>query len=236
MKNLFILIIGVIILSACNTSEDKGNESEDYAEYFYPTDSIIPFIYLFQEENNPLNEKMHRIYRLESAADTTLAVEIFNSEFRITEGFTYDVNDFSVEDHMVVDAEGLKRKAKLTSNTIFPLRNGEQSLFVSDFPSHLDSISMVYASKKSVIDDATEINVLGKNAPAIVVRDSVTVTMVNVYTKQGSSQQFAMDRVYAKGYGLVKWSLTDGSVVYELKNILSNKWWEEVAQAPSVRL
>src|SRR5690554_474080 len=67
MKYLFILTIGVIILSTCNTSEDKGNASVDYAEYFYPTDSIIPFIYLFQEENNPLNEKMHRIYRLESA-------------------------------------------------------------------------------------------------------------------------------------------------------------------------
>src|SRR5690554_4489495 len=122
MKNLCILFIGVIILSSWNTSEDKGNESVDYAEYFYPRDSIIPFIYLFQEENNPLNEKIHRIYRLESAADTTLAVETFNSAFRMTEGFTYDVNDFSVEYHLVVDAEGLRRKAKLSANTIFPLR------------------------------------------------------------------------------------------------------------------
>ena len=225
-------------MSACTTSGDnKGNgkAGSDYAEYFYPTDSIIPFIYVYQDENNPLDEKMHRIYRLDNPKDTTLAIEYFNADFRITEGFSFDINSFLVVDHMIVDGEGLKRKAKLSSNSLFPLNKGDQSLFISDFPSHLDSISMVYSSKKGISNADFQIQVFGKTIPALLVKDTITITMVNIFTQQGSSQKTVVNRVYAKGYGLVQWSSSDGSIVYKLTKILSNDWWEEVAQSPEVK-
>ena len=239
MKGLFIFILIAVLISACSTSEESKAEGKEvkseYAEYFYPTDSLIPFIYLYQEQNNPLNEKAHRIYRLEDATDTTLAIEYFNSDFRITEGFSFDINSFEVEDHMIVDGEGLKRKAKLTSNTFFPMSKDVSSHFISDFPSHLDSITIVYSSKKGIAETNLEVSVLGKNVPAILVKDTIIITMVNVYTQEGSKQEVVVDRVFAKGYGQVKWSSNDGEIVFELKKIVTNQWWENVAQGPQVR-
>lgn len=235
MKIVLILISIAALFSACTSSGDKHSGSMDYADYFYPTDSIIPFIYIYQEEGNPLNEKMHRIYRLEEAKDTTLAVEYFNADFRITEGFSFNINTFLVEDHMIVDGDGLKRKAKLSSNSFFPSSKGESSHFVSDFPSHLDSIALVYSSKKTISDTDLTTLVLGNTVPAILVKDSITVTMVNVFTQEGSSQKVVVDRVFAKGYGQVEWSSNGGSIAFVLKKIVSNDWWEEVAQSPQVR-
>ena len=238
MKTFFIFITIAVLISACTTSEDNkgsGNVKSDYADYFYPTDSIIPFIYVYQDQNNPLNEKIHRIYRLENQKDTTLTVEYFNADFRITEGFSFDIHSFLVKDHMVVSGDGLKVKTKLTSTSFFPLSKDDQTLFVSDFPSHLDSISMVNVSKTVISNADYQIEVLGEMVPALLVTDSTTWTMVNVYTQQGSSKKAVINRVYAKGYGLVQWSSSDGSIVYNLKKIHSNKWWEEVAQSPEAR-
>jgi hypothetical protein len=238
MEKLLLLFVITFLVSSCMNEEEtelSDNVASDFVDYFYPTDSLIPFIYVFQDKNDPLNEKIHRIYRLENPSDTVLVVEHFNADFRITEGFSFDVNNFFVKDHMIVDGNGLKRKAKLTSNSFFPLSKNNQSVFISDFPSHLDSISMVFKSKKGISNADFKIEVLGEVVPAILVKDTVTVTLANVFTQQGSTQNVVIDRVYAKGFGLVQWSSSDGAIVYDLKKILSNKWWEEVAQSPQVK-
>ncbi|HLW30044.1 MAG TPA: hypothetical protein VKX29_04240 [Brumimicrobium sp.] len=236
MRILILIIILVTTFSACNNSEKRDAEIEkDYVDYFYPTDSLIPFIYVFQDENDPLNEKIQRIYRLESPTDTNLVVEYFNANFRITEAFSYSIDSFLVNDHMIVDGDGLKRKAKVTSNSFFPLIRDKYAHFISDFPSHLDSIALVYQSKKSIINDDYKIELFGKTLPAVLVKDSVIITFVNTFTKQGSSQNAVVNRVFAKGYGLVQWSSDDGAIVYDLKRILNNDWWQEVAQGPEVK-
>lgn len=238
MRILYLIVVLMVLVSACDNAGDNkegGKIRKDYVDYFYPTDSLIPFIYVFQDKNDPLNEKIQRIYRMESPSDTILVVEHFNANFRITEGYSFDVNNFQIVDHMIVDGDGLKRKAKLSSNSFFPLNKGELSYFISDFPSHLDSITMVYQSKKGVSDADYKIDVLGESIPALLIKDTVSITMANVFNQKGSTRSFIIDRVYAKGYGLVRWSSEDGSIVYNLEKILNNQWWEEVAQSPQVR-
>lgn len=242
---LFLLMIGfVLAISSCSNDEklDRANEGSDneseptYADYFYPTDSVQPYIYTFQNTSNPLDEKIFRIYRSAEASDTSLIVERYNADFKITEGFTHDLENFEVTDHMIVDGDGLKRQAKLSSNRLFPVSKDDTTLFLSDFPSHLDSITMVYRSKRRVLAEDEVVDVLGEEIPALVVEDSVKWLMANVYTKQSSAQDIVIKRYFAKGYGLVKWSANDDQIVYKLKKIFSNKWWEEYARTPQIKM
>jgi len=235
---LLFLISTFLLIASCETSDDSGIEEKEnessYTEYFYPTDSLVPFIYVFQNVNKPLDEKVHRIYRLESPQDTSLVVEYYNSNLTITEGYTHSIkDDFKVTDHMIVDGDGKKRKAKLSSNTFFPTYKDEQIQFVSDFPSHLDSITMIYQSKRRFLEKKT-VKVLGKDVPAIIVEDSVKVLFVNPFNKKSSSQKVMIARTFAKGYGMVRWSANNEEIVYELDKILSNEWWEEFGQSPQI--
>ncbi|WP_107039679.1 hypothetical protein [Brumimicrobium mesophilum] len=237
MKHLFFLFSLLFILVSCGGSTKDQVQEVSYMEYFYPTDSLIPFIYVYQNTKEALDEKVHRIYRSETPEDTTLVVEYYNSDLKITEGYTHDLmNELRVIDHMIVDGDGKKRQAKLTENTFFPQKKGEQTQFLSDFPSHLDSLTMIYQSKRRVLEENSTVSVLGKQVPAIVIEDSVNIIFANPYTKETGGQNVMITRTFAKGYGMVKWSANNEQIVYKLERILSNKWWEEYAQAPQVAL
>lgn len=239
MKLIIFLLSVLFVIASCTTpeGEQKTVENETYAEYFYPTDSLIPYVYVFQNTKYKMDEKVLRIYRSETPEDTSLVVEFYNSDLKITEGYTHDLkNQFNVIDHMIVDGDGLKRQAKLSASTFFPLNKDDKTQFISDFPSHLDSITMIYQSKRRVLEENKMVNVLGKEVPAIIVEDSVKVLFANPYTKKTSAQSVMIKRTFAKGYGMVRWTANNEEIVYELKEILDNKWWEEFAQAPQVVL
>lgn len=237
MKHVLFLIATVLFLGSCADSGEKQAQESIYVEYFYPTDSLIPFIYVFQNTKVNLDEKILRIYRSETPEDTSLVVEFYNADLKITEGYTHDLNDqLRVLDHMIVDGDGKKRKAKLSDNTFFPMSKDDQTQFLSDFPSHLDSITMIYQSKRRVLEENATANVLGKEVPAIVLEDSVKVLFANPYTKKTSAQSVMITRTFAKGYGMVRWSANNDEIVYELEKILPNKWWEEFGQSPQVVL
>lgn len=245
MKFFIGLLIVSVFFVSCDRNEtnkerdlaNKESEVIDYADYFFPSDSLIPYIYVYQESHNPLDEKFFRIYRLQNNQDTSLVVERFNANFRITEGFTHDLTDsLKLLDYMIVDGDGIKRKANVLSDRTFPLGLNDVSYFVADFPSPTDSLTMIYESKKSIADVNLQRDVFGKTVDALRVIDSVRFHLVNPLTKQSNTKLVVTDRFYAKGYGLIEWGSNGLDVHYRLSKILSNEWWSEFAQGPQVKI
>lgn len=234
---VYLVLIGVFCLAINSCKESPTTQSADtYKEYFFPTDSLVPYIYVFSDEKMPLDERFYRMYRLQNDADSSFVVERFNSSFKITEGFTYKLNDsLTLEDHMIVDGDGLKRKSKLTSNYNFPVFKGMVAHFIADFPGVVDSTVMVQDSKKHVVDMNYKFTLFEKEVSALLVKDTIRWYELNSNTKEVRERTVVTDNVYAKGYGLVEWGTEDKSVVYTLRAILSDAWWSENAQAPQVR-
>lgn len=236
--HIFSLSIIAIFVVACSNgkSDDDPQESRsDLKAYFFPSDSLEPYIYVYAEENNPLDEKIYRVYTLRTPEKEHLVVEKFNANFRITEGYSYDLtDDLNVVDHMIVDARGKKRKANLSASVLFPENEEEKSLFISDFPAHIDSLVGVYKSEKTVVNKMKS-KVLGDETESIEVIDEVTLSFVNPDTQKGSANTVEIHRVYAKNFGLTEWYTEDRKVHYKLKRIFSNDWWKEHAQGPVVK-
>jgi hypothetical protein len=238
MKKLVYLVFFTLLLVSIVSCEDGKTSavSDNFRDYFFPVDSLVPYIYVFSDENKPLDERFMRMYRLQNDTDSSFVVERFNSLFKITEGFTYKLNDsLTIEDHMIVDRDGLKRKSKLTSKYNFPVFKGMEAQFIADFPGVVDSTVIVQDSKRHVVDADYTFVLFGKEIPAILVKDTIRWYELNSITKEVRERSVITDNVYAKGYGLVEWGTEDKSVIYSLRTILSDKWWSENAQAPQVR-
>ncbi len=239
---LSVLFSVLILLSfGCggDSSESNITASEDQKDrirdYFFPSDSLNPYIYVYADENRPVDEKFYRIFRLKTKDKNDLIVERYNAEFRITEGFTYDLDDnLSISDHMIVDAQGKKRQAKLTSSSLYPVNEDDEAVFISDFPAHIDSLVGVYKSKKTV-EERFDYEIFGEKTKAIKVLDEVTLSFVNPFNEKGSSNTVEIYRVYAKGFGLTEWYTVDQKIHFKLQRILSNEWWKEFAQGPVVK-
>lgn len=238
MKQLAYLFFGsffFLVLTNCKETPTI-QITDNFKEYFFPTDSLLPYIYVFSDEKKPLDERFMRMYRLQNDTDSSFVVERFNSLFKITEGFTYKLNDsLTIEDHMVVDRDGLKRKSQLTSKYNFPVFKGMESQFIADFPGVADSTVIVQNSKKHVINANYSYTFFGKAIPAILVKDTIRWFELNSITNEMREKSVITDNVYAKGYGLVEWGTEDKSILYSLRTILSDAWWSENAQAPQVR-
>jgi hypothetical protein len=239
---LSAIIISILVISCKDGYSDKNlaeskSETIDYGNYFFPSDSLIPYIYVFQGYHNPLDEKFFRIYRLQDNQDTSLVVERYNANFRITEGFTHSLSDsLKLSDYMIVDGDGIKRKANVLSDRTFPLGLNDVSYFVSDFPSFADSLTMIYESKKSIAEVDLKKVVLGDTVDAIRVVDSVRVHLVNPLTRESSTKLVVTNRYYAKGFGLVEWGSDELNIHYHLKKILTDEWWIEFAQCPQIKI
>lgn len=244
MKFFLSSALILVLIVSCNedladdqSSANSKIEEIGFQDYFFPTDSLIPFVYVFQGTHNPLDEKFFRIYRLQNNQDTSLVIERYNSNFRITEGFTHNLKDsLKLSDYMIVDGDGVKRKANVLSDRTFPLAKNDISYFVADFPAPADSLKMIYESRKSVADIDLKRYVFGDTVDALRIIDSVRVHLVNPKSKESNTKLVVTSRYYAKGYGLVEWGSDELNVHYRLKRILSNEWWSEFAQGPQVRM
>jgi hypothetical protein len=245
MKLFISIVIVSMLIVSCNGNDSSekrdlvksSKEAINYNDYFFPSDSLIPYIYVYQGTHNPLDEKFFRIYRLQDNQDTSLVVEKYNANFRITEGFTHDLTDsLKLTDYMIVDGDGVKRKANVLSARTFPMGLNDVSYFVADFPSHTDSLTMIYESKKNIAEVNVKRDVFGDSVDVLKVIDTVRVHLVNPLTQQSNSKLVVTNRYYAKGYGLVEWGSDELDIHYRLKKILSNEWWSEFAQGPQVKM
>jgi hypothetical protein len=246
---LGLLTVFSFLFFACSQSETDTsdvNRSEliskkdgmfNVKDYFFPSDSIDPYIYVYADENKPLDEKIFRIYTLKTADKHQLVVEKFNASFRITEGFTYDLDDFlNVIDHMVVDRDALKRKAHLTSSALFLSDTTTKAVFVSDFPAHVEPYTAIYKSTKMYKSRIDDYEVLERKTEAIEVNNEIVLSFVDTESKDGEAKGVNVTEVYAEGLGLTEWYTENKSIHYKLKRILTNDWWKEHAQGPSVKM
>lgn len=241
-KILISLFFGWVFLAGC--SESVGNDDSDeavrspkqgkyanYRDFFYPIDLESPKIYAFRDEAAPLDERFFRIYTLVDEGDDVFVIEKYNAVFRIFEGISMlTLDNFPMTDHMKVDKDGIKRSSRIYENHYFPERFDETVTYLVNYPSHLDTVSMVYVSKKTIVEDDIFMDVMGEEVEAILVVDSIKVVMTNVLTKQSSVQRFVANKYFAKGIGLVQWGTPAGDVQYSLQKILSDEWWMEYAQ------
>lgn len=237
MKKLIPLFsVGLLFLfTNCQEAESTIQEV-GFTSYFFPSDSLVPYIYVFSDEKRPLDERFLRLYRLENDRDTSFVVERFNSSFKITEGFTFKLNDsLTVIDHMVVDRDGLKRQSNVTSNYSFPIYTDMVAHFIADFPGVADSTVIVQDSKKHIFNSDTTYVLFGNELPAILVKDTIRWYELSSGSSEMRKQMVVTDNIYVKGYGLVEWGSEDKSVVFTLRVVLSDAWWSEHAQAPQVR-
>jgi hypothetical protein len=238
MKKLVYLVFFTLFLASIVSCEDRkiSAVSDNFRDYFFPVDSLVPYIYVFSDDNKPLDERFMRMYRLQNDTDSSFVVEHFNSQFKITEGFTYMLNDsLTVKDHMIVDRDGFKRRTNLSDHYNFPIYAGMTSQFIADFPGVIDSTVMIKDSKKHIFDANFKYVLFDKEVSAILVKDTIRIIELNKTTKEIGESRVVTDNVYVKGYGLVEWGTEDKSVLYSLRTILSDKWWSENAQAPQVR-
>lgn len=228
-KTLLLVGCSFLLLFSCDFSVEESTDSEGIEDYFFPVQDE-PVIYVYADENRPVDEKFFRVYRLKNDELDHLVVERFNASFRITEGFSFHLkDDLNVVDHMVVDANGLKRKAHLTKTSYFPQNRDDQAVFVSDFPAHIDSIVGVYASEKKVMEEM-DYEILDRQTKAIVIQDFVSLSFVNPDKQDGNSKKVETERIYAKGIGLTEWYTADKRIHFKLQRMLSNEWWEANAR------
>lgn len=68
----------------------------------------------------------------------------------------------------------------------------------------------------------------GKTYPAVLVRDSIKMTLYNSFNGKGRSNIFATNNLYAKGLGLVAYSGVDGKYLHTLQKILNQNEWEAI--------
>ncbi|MDX1651510.1 MAG: hypothetical protein R3277_03395 [Brumimicrobium sp.] len=227
----------ILLTYSCNSGKKDEVTADNFTDYFFPTDSVKPFIYVFQEQSNPLDEKFFRIYRMETQGEASLVVERFNASFRITEGFTHDLKDsLRVVDYMVVDKDGIKRKANVLSARTFPFYDKDVAYFVADFPAHVDSLSMIYESRRQIVETDLEREIFNQKRKVIKVVDSLKLHLVDPRTRMSNTQLIVTDRFYAKGLGLIEWGSDELKVRYRLTKILTDEWWSEFAQIPQVKM
>lgn len=230
------LVFVLIILSFYGCSESSDVEESiqkdpaiNVLDYFYPLNEDEPYVYAYLDEQAPLDERFHRMINFYDSDGRSFVIERYNAALRISEGFTLDPNSLEILDHMMVDKNLKKRKSNVTSNQYYPLEMNETARFVSDYPSHLDSVTAIYDSRRTIIKKDVPVEIMDSTYQTILLRDTVHVHMVNRFTKESSTQTAVIDNYYAKGLGLVKFGDVDGAINYKLKRIISDSWWMENA-------
>jgi hypothetical protein len=231
-----LIICSVLLITTPSCMNDNSRNGQDFSEYFFPMDSLQPYVLAFRNTKNDLDEKFFRLYSMKESNQDYFYIERYNHNLRITEGFKLEKDgSMRIIDHMIVDADGLKRQARLSEFYYFPSPAAFPSRYVTDFPYLNDSIVMVLESKKVVVKTDTSVHVLGKDYPAIFVVDTIISRLVNPETKEVLEGKDWVHQIYAKNIGLVRYGSKDGSLVYELTNIFDDAWWYEFGMAPQVK-
>ena len=231
MKTVVTFLLLALFAVSCKTTNDDGLSDTLFAEYFYPNRDKTPVVYVYQDSVNGLNEKFFRTYVTTGEDQNFYNVERYTSDFRITEAYQYGLKDsLRINDHMVVDAYGEKRKAKVNARYLLPRTLNDESFFSSNFPSQLDSVVMIYEVKSTVINTKYSVDFDGKSHDAIQVRDSIKYQVFNPITKKAKSTVVAQNSIYAKGIGLYSYGSVKNTILFKLQKILTEEEWQMVKE------
>ena len=208
---------------------EKNSNKSAFVDYFYPYDTI-PKIYVYRDVVGGLNEQFHRVYGVEDEAGKHIIVELYSSDFRLTEALNYNYPSLELQDHMVTNAKKQKSKADLIKSKAFPIGDDDTSEFLSRIPSHIDSTKIIQLKKRVLKNKTETILYLNKKTPAISFYDTINLAVVNSKNKQLNKLHGAQLVYFAKDIGKVEWHSMDKKAHYKLEKIMNQKDWINIIQ------
>ena len=208
---------------------EKNSKESAFVAYFYPYDTI-PKIYVYRDVVGGLNEQFHRVYGVEDEAGKHIVVELYSSDFRLTEAINYNYPSLELQDHMVTNGKKQKTKADLIKSKAFPSGDADTSEFLSRFPSHIDSTQIIQLKKRFLKSKKETISYLNKKTPVISFYDSINLALVNSKDEQINNLNVAQLVYFAKDIGRIEWHSIDKKVHYKLEKVMNQKDWINIIQ------
>lgn len=118
MKKLSAFLLLSVLLFSCANNKTEGLNMQ---EYFYPLQKEKQ-AYIYLDSLQPFDEKIHVFYLGKQQSEDVLFIEMYKGNIRLTEGFTFKVNDsITALEHMVIDRWNQKRKTELRAHGIYPV-------------------------------------------------------------------------------------------------------------------
>jgi hypothetical protein len=222
MKLILFFFSSLILLTSCDSKDQKFKTVNPNSEYFYPIDSV-PKIYLYRDIAHGLEEEFHRIYAISDFAGEHVVVERYASDGRILDALNYNVDSLTVFDQMVVDRFKKKEKARIYKNKLFPMDLKKESWFAVKFNGVVDSTMILREVKRNFKKRQTISVMEEEESEALVFEDLVRQTVLNPFTKKEQAYEAKQLTYFAKDYGLVEWHSLNKKVHYRLERILTQE-------------
>ena len=222
MKIVFVLFIA-IIFTGCGS--DKTVSLNPLAEYFYPLNNE-PMVYVYRDQAKGLDERFHRIYRVDDSFGKHLVVEIYSAEVRLIEAYNYNTDSLNLMDHMVVDRNRQNQKGELGKTKFFPWSKKGKGEFLSRFPGPMDSTFIIYTIDRKVLTKEKKMQkVFDQKEKSIVFSDDFMLTLLNSKGEGIDQKKGKTISVYAQNYGLVRWYDDKKEVDFVLEKIMTEQEW-----------
>ena len=219
--------------AAEQTATEKTPAAEELTiqkitKYFYHYDTI-PKIYVYRDVIGGLNEQFHRVYAIKDQEGKHIIVEVYSSDFRLTEALNYNYATLNVQDHMVVNRNQEKTKADLIKNAAFPFKENNPAELVSRFPGHLDSTIIVKEIKRTPHNETKkEIEIMNKKISFYSFYDQIKMSLLNPFSKKQETLTADQISKFGEGIGLVEWHSTNKKAYFRLEKIINQKKWLEI--------
>lgn len=218
-------IVGLFFLLSLLVGCSGTTSKNPLAEYFYPLDTE-PMIYVFRDKAKGLDERFHRIYRIDDSFGEHIVVEIYSADARLVEAYNYNIDSLDLMDHMVVDGNRVNQKGELGQTKLFPWSKKGKGTFLSRFPGPMDSTFILYEINRSVLSNQRKTQKVLKNEEeSIVFKDDFILTLYNAQGQAINEKKGRTISVYAKNYGLVRWYDEKKEIDYVLEKIMTEQEW-----------
>jgi hypothetical protein len=218
---VFVLLTG---LFACN----KTTSLNPLSEYFYPLDTE-PLVYVYRDVAKGIDERFHRVYRIDDSFGEHIVVEIYSAEARLLEAYNYNIDSLNLMDHMVVDGKRVNQKGDLSETQFFPMGKKKKGVFQSRFPGPMDSTFIQYDIDRKVLSKQNKLQkVMDDKEETIVFQDDFVLTLLNSIGEPVQQKKGRTISYYSKGYGLTRWRDEKKELDFQLEKIMTEVEWAKI--------
>ncbi len=225
MMKFLPIVFALFLLAGCNEEVKSENP---LANYFYPLNED-PIVYVYRDMAKGIDERYHRIYRIDDSFGKHLVVEIYNSEARLLEAYNYNVDSLNMMDHMVVDGNKINQKGELGKTQFFPFGRKGKGEFLSRIPGPIDSTYIIYEiDRKFHPKQGKTQKVLGEQVKTIVFKDDFSLTMFNAKNEAKDQKKGQTISYYADGFGLVRWHDDKKELDFQLERIMTEAEYAKI--------
>ncbi len=224
MMKFVAFIVTLFVFSSCNQTTSLNPLSY----YFYPLDDE-PVVYVYRDVAKGIDERFHRIYRIDDSFGEHIVVEIYSAEARLLEAYNYNIDSLNLMDHMVVDGNRVNQKGELGRTQFFPMSKKSKGEFVSKIPGPRDSTYIIYEIDRKILPKQKKMQkVLDHKEESIVFQDDFSLTLFNFKDKALDQKTGTTISYYAKGYGLIRWHDEEKEIDFKLEKIMSETEWAKI--------